>query len=42
MTRHPRSIAMLLGGLALLGPLSVDAYLPAFVLWLPTLKRPAA
>jgi MFS family permease len=30
MTTHPRTIAMLLGGLALLGPLSVDAYLPAF------------
>lgn len=30
MTAHPRTIAFLLGGLALLGPLSVDAYLPAF------------
>jgi DHA1 family bicyclomycin/chloramphenicol resistance-like MFS transporter len=30
MSTHPRTIAMLLGGLALLRPLSVDAYLPAF------------
>lgn len=30
MSSHPRTIAFLLGGLALLGPLSVDAYLPAF------------
>lgn len=30
MSTQPRTIAMLLGGLALLGPLSVDAYLPAF------------
>jgi DHA1 family bicyclomycin/chloramphenicol resistance-like MFS transporter len=30
MTTQPRTIGMLLGGLALLGPLSVDAYLPAF------------
>lgn len=30
MTTNPRIIGYLLGGLALLGPLSVDAYLPAF------------
>jgi DHA1 family bicyclomycin/chloramphenicol resistance-like MFS transporter len=30
MTTNTRTIGVLLGGLALLGPLSVDAYLPAF------------